>query len=285
MKKKLVVPFEKMNGAGNDFIVIDNRFFHFTDEELSALAARWCPRRTGVGADGLLAFARPEDAAAHDYRMRYFNADGSRATMCGNGGRCLARFARDAGLEQESFVFESDAGIYRAQLMGEQGAAEQAARLFVPPPRRFRPRVELQSGVALPFIWTGTEHVVLFVGDAAAAAVEAEGWAIRQDAALAPAGANVNFVQVIEAGGQGAPAQLVVRTYEKGVEAETQACGTGALAAAVTARLTGRTQTEQIDVQMPGGRLRVGFRLDGEAVQDLYLEGPVAYTFRGTLEV
>ena len=285
MKKKLVVPFEKMNGAGNDFIVIDNRFFHFTDEELSALAARWCPRRTGVGADGLLAFARPQDAAAHDYRMRYFNADGSRATMCGNGGRCLARFARDAGLAQETFVFESDAGVYRAQLVDEQDLGEQSVRLFVPPPQRFAPRFQLKSGVALPFIWTGTEHVVRFVEDAAAAPVAAEGRSIRQDAALAPAGANVNFVQVAEAGGPGALARLVVRTYEKGVEAETQACGTGALAAAVTARLTGRAQAEQIDVQMPGGRLRVGFRLEGEAVRDLYLEGPVAYTFRGTLEV
>lgn len=287
MKRRLVLEFAKMNGAGNDFVVLDNRFYNFTDAELSDLAVRLCPRRTGIGADGLLAFARPQDAAAHDYRMRYFNADGSAARMCGNGARCLAHFARRAGIDKADLTFESDAGVYRARAEAEAGAP---VRLFVPPPRDFAPAVDLKGEAAraagpVSFIWTGTEHAMRFVEDVDAAAVGKDGPPLRRDAALAPAGANVNFVQVVDAGGAEQAAMLRVRTYEKGVEAETPACGTGALAAAVVARLLERIHAETVDVHMPGGALRVGFHLDGEAVSDLYLEGPVALTFRGTVEV
>lgn len=285
MKRKLVVEFAKMNGAGNDFIVLDNRFYNFTDAELSDLAARLCPRRTGIGADGLLAFARPEDPAAHDYRMRYVNADGSPATMCGNGARCLARFARSAGLEKRDLTFESDAGVYRAAVEADPDAP---VRLYVPPPRDFEEQLELSSDAArragpVSYIWTGTEHTVRFVDDAAAVDLAADGRAVRQDAAVQPAGANFNAVQVL--GASGDEATLRVRTYEKGVEGETPACGTGALAAAVAAHLTGRVAAERVAVQMPGGTLRVGFRVEGGTVTDLYLEGPVAQTFRGTVEV
>jgi hypothetical protein len=106
MERKLVLEFTKMNGAGNDFIVIDNRFYHFTDVELAGMARRFCPRRTGIGADGVLALSLPADAA-HHYRMRYFNADGSRGTMCGNGARCLARFASIGPVSQQTPRFPS----------------------------------------------------------------------------------------------------------------------------------------------------------------------------------
>ncbi len=286
MPPKLVVEFTKMNGAGNDFIVVDNRFYNFSDEELAGLARRFCPRRTGIGADGLLAFAHPREAA-HHFRMRYVNADGSLGTMCGNGARCLARFARQAGFAEETLVFETDAGVLRA-LAPE--APQAPVRLFVDPPAGWRPDRPLAADTsalagAVHSLWTGTEHAVCFVESVAATPVAAWGPAIRHDAALAPAGANVDFVEVV-ADGRGADhAALRVRTFEKGVEAETLACGTGALASALAARFLGRIHADAVEVHMPGGTLGVGFRLDDGAVRDLYLEGPAEAVFRGTVEI
>ena len=282
MSKSLVVQFTKMHGAGNDFVVIDNRFFRFSEEELALLAETWCPRKTGIGADGLLALGVPDDDT-HDYRMHYYNADGSRASMCGNGARCLARFARRGGIEASPLVFETDAGVYRAAVPGDEHV-----RLMVDPPRDFRPRVSLHqapenSAREVHYIWTGTEHAVTFVDDVERVPVPQEGAAIRGDDAFAPPGANANFVQV--ASGREGEAELQVRTFEKGVEAETDACGTGALAAAAVARLLGRVSDDWVDVQMPGGQLRVGMQMDDDAITELILEGPAVTVFRGTVEV
>ncbi len=284
MTRPLVVEFTKMHGAGNDFIVIDNRFFHFSDAALSAMAATWCPRRTGIGADGLLALAPPHDEA-HDYRMRYVNADGSPARMCGNGARCLARFAYEAGFESDVLTFESDAGLYRAEVLA---GSEGAVRLHVPPPRDFEADVALENSdeaVARPvhYVWTGTEHAVCLVEEVDDVAVETVGRALRRDPRWAPEGANANFVEVVQNEG-GAPDTLRVRTFEKGVEAETRACGTGALAAAVVARLMGRVTGSVVSVTMPGGGLRVGLTAADGAVSDLYLEGPAVKVFRGTID-
>ncbi len=286
MQRKLVLEFTKMNGAGNDFIVIDNRFYNFSDDELADLARRFCPRRVSIGADGVLAFARPADAA-HQYRMRYVNADGSIGTMCGNGARCLARYARSAGILDEIMHFESDAGVYRAYVPPDP---EAPVRLFVPPPQHWRAAQALDGALpdgieAVHYLWTGTEHAICFVNDVETAPVGQWGPAIRHDAALAPAGANVDFVQILDPGQDHQPAALRVRTFEKGVEQETLACGTGALASALAARFLDRIQVDAAQVHMPGGILGVGFERDGGVVSDLYLEGPAITVFRGTLEV
>jgi diaminopimelate epimerase len=280
-----------MQGAGNDFVVLDNRFLHFTDAELAGLARRYCPRRFGVGADGLLALSPPAEDGA-DFRMRYFNADGSLGTMCGNGARCLARYAREAGVHGEPLgegrtrlVFDTDGGRYTADV----AADGRTVRLHVPPPRGFG-RVTLREADVegeTYGIWTGTEHTVRFVDRVEEAPVGIEGPAIRYDPALAPAGANVNFVAVEE---NGPEARIAVRTYEKGVEAETLACGTGALAAALVARLTGRVYAQAIAVRMPGGVLGVQFQLpegatEAGAVTDLTLQGPAEVVYQGTLEM
>lgn len=285
MRRPLVVEFVKMNGSGNDFLVVDNRFYAFSEEELGTLAARYCPRRTGVGADGLLAFEDASDEA-YDFRMRYRNADGSPATMCGNGARCLAAFARAAGRTANPLRFQTDAGVYRATV----GAGGTRVRLFVPPPEQFSAAHTLATasvpGDTTPsFIWTGTEHLVCFVDETALANLETWAPAVRYDPSLAPAGANVNAVYgEVHAPADGRPV-LRVRTYEKGVEAETRACGTGALAAAVTARAQGRIAADAVHVDMPGGRLTVGWTWTDDQVTDLYLEGPVERVFRGTLEM
>lgn len=279
MSRRLVVEFTKMNGAGNDFVVIDNRFFHFSDEELSKMAVRLCRRRFGIGADGILAYSAPRKEG-HHFRMRYVNADGSIGTMCGNGARCLARFARLAGVHDEEMVFETDAGDFRAYV---PYGADAPVRLYLAPPRDFSPNFELSSAASraagkVHYIWTGTEHVVCFVDDLSRTPVGEWGPAIRADEALRPAGANVNFVEI-------ASDRLVARTFEKGVEDETLACGTGAVAVATTARLLGRTDLDPVEVEMPGGRLTVGFSLNGSDIKELYLEGPAEAVFRGTVEV
>ena len=284
MQRRLILEFTKMNGSGNDFVVIDNRFYYFSHEELTGLAQRLCQRRVGVGADGLLAFMPPDDEQ-YDYRMKYYNADGTVGTMCGNGACCLARFAQLAGFQEPTLRFESDAGIYTV----EPGVPGDRVKLYVPDPK------DAQLGLTHPapengaadihYIWTGTEHAVYFVDDLDEAPVDSMGRAVRKDAMFAPAGVNVNFVKITDAGTSGSPAQMNVRTYEKGVECETLACGTGALASAITAGLTQATQTTEAEVHMPGGTLGVGYTIEEGQVSNVYLLGNVESVYRGTLEV
>ena len=276
----LVVPFTKMHGAGNDFIVLDNRFLHLTHDELADIARRFSPRRFGVGSDGVLALSVPEEEG-HDYRMDFVNPDGSRAGMCGNGARCLARFARSAGLDAEPLTFATDDGVYTASVPEDTDAP---VRLFVPKPKHFDAERRLEKGGTVPYVWTGTHHAVLTVRDVERANVEKTGRRIRHDGAF-PEGTNVNFVEVVET----QPAHVKVRTFEKGVEAETLACGTGALAAAVVPRLLGQIGTDEVEVEARGGTLRVGFRLDESGgrpvVRDLWLEGPAVTVYQGMLEL
>ena len=273
-----------MSGAGNDFIVIDNRFYRFSASELSDMASRFCPRRTGVGADGLLALQMPDEAGM-DFRMAYYNADGSLGTMCGNGARCLVRFAWDAGIQRDTLSFSSDAGGYRAQIRDDG-----AVRLFVPPPKAFRASMDLESVHPFSrsechFLWTGTEHLVVFVEDVNVVDVGRVGPAMRSDPALGNAGANVNFVQVDLVGSESEDARLTVRTFEKGVEAETLACGTGSIASSLVTALSGRSEAHRYVVSMPGGVLFVGFEGSPGAPENLYLEGPAEAIYRGSLEL
>ena len=284
-----------MHGAANDFVVLDNRFFRFSEAELRALAARRCPRRTGIGADGLLALDDAADAA-HAFRMHYYNADGSRATMCGNGARCLARYARHAGFNADPLVFATDAGTVRAEVPADPRAP---VTLHVAPPRAFEAARPLADAVAgLPpvaYVHTGTPHAVVFVDDADAAPLARWGPRVRRDDAFRPEGTNLNVAQVL------GPATLRVRTFEKGVEAETQACGTGVVAAAIAAHrlghlvaaaqdggaMGGGAADAPVTVVTRGGTFTVGGAHaagpDDDGA-DLTLAGPVATVFRGTFE-
>ncbi len=273
------VSFTKMQGTGNDFIVVDNRTYRFSEAELSTCAAEWCPRRYGIGADGLLALDHPETPAA-DYRMHYVNADGSRATMCGNGARCLFRFARQAGFEREELAFDTDAGLYRATHPDDD---PDRVRLFVPEVSDIRSDVVLNRPVpdpirALHYAHAGTEHLVALVDDVEAVPVQEWGAQLRHDPTLKPTGANVNFVKVSAAD------EVSLRTYEKGVEDETLSCGTGVLAGAVIAeRLHSGDTDGGIRVQTQGGVLRVG-RAASDRGTERYLEGPAVSVFRGTVK-
>lgn len=275
MSPSLVVEFTKMHGAGNDFIVLDNRWYRFSDEELSDLAATWCPRRYGIGADGLLALSDPEAEGAA-YRMRYVNADGSWATMCGNGARCLARFALDADFEGPEIAFETDAGRYHAAVVPER---EDHIRLYVPSASDLTLDVTLDEAVPFDqpvhYVHTGTGHLVVFVSNVDAVPVEEWAPPLRKDGRVEPPGANVNFVEVSDD-------TLRVRTYEKGVEGETLSCGTGVLAAAVVAEATVDPSATPWAVETQGGTFEVGTSTTSRG-DERYLEGPVVTVFRGSL--
>lgn len=273
------VSFVKMQGTGNDFILIDNRAYQFSDSELSTCAAEWCPRRFGVGADGLLALDHPETPEA-DYRMQYVNADGSRATMCGNGARCLFRFAHQVGFEEATLSFDTDAGLYRAAYADD---GQPQVRLFVPDVTEIQSGVTLNRNVpdairALHYAHAGTEHLVALVDAVDEIPVREWGRHLRHDPSLEPTGANVNFVEKESTEGE-----IFLRTYEKGVEDETLSCGTGVLAAAVIVeRIKDKASDGTIRVHTSGGVLRVGKTMS-EQGPERYLEGPAEFVFRGTV--
>lgn len=269
------VHFTKMQGTGNDFLVVDNRALSFPREELARFASQWCARRFGVGADGMLALDDPVSSRA-DYRMQYVNANGSWATMCGNGARCLARFAIQNGVSGPELVFDTDAGLYRAVVLEDGGV-----RLFVPDVTHIRLDVDgekaLPDGIdAFHFAHAGTEHLVAFVDDPRSVPVQTWGEELRRDPAFAPEGANVNFV------GREKGEELRVRTYEKGVEAETLSCGTGVLAAATVARRTGFVDQNPITVHAEGGTLQTGTTSTARG-EETYLEGPAVIVYQGTV--
>lgn len=263
-----------MHGAGNDFLVVDNRWYRFSEDELADLAATWCRRHYGVGADGLLALeASDRDDVA--YRMRYVNADGSGATMCGNGARCLVRFALDADIDGPEVSFETDAGLYHATVFEER---PDVVRLYVPEATGLDLDVPVAVDTPSPvhYVHTGTEHLVLFVPDVEAVPVAEWAPPLRRDPYVESTGANVNFVEVDDDGA------LHVRTYEKGVEDETLSCGTGVLAAAVVAEATDHTPDGPITVHTQGGTLTVGTETTSRG-RERYLEGPVVTVFRGSM--
>lgn len=274
----LILEFTKMQGAGNDFIVLDNRFYRFSQEQLSKIAKTYCVRRVSVGADGLLALDLPEAEGQH-FRMRYFNADGSLGSMCGNGARCIARFAFDAGITETPLQFGTDAGLYTAIV---QESSAIPVKLFMPTFQDYRPNcLETVDGLAVSYMFTGTQHAVVFVPNADNYPVAEEGFRLRWHEDLQPMGANVNFVEVVS--DQDGEAILKVRTFEKGVEAETLACGTGALASAFTAYLEGKIQATHVYVRMGGGVLEVGFEPHANQLENAFQAASVTKVYRGTL--
>lgn len=230
-----MMTFYKYHGAGNDFLIADGRDI---DIDLSAgQIARLCERHTGIGADGVMVLERSSDA---DFRMRYYNSDGSGGMMCGNGGRCIVAFAADLGYE--SFVFEAPDGPHVAEL-------ENTVEAFSSEPRIVRLKMKDVQGAALyenktgamfpdVFLDTGTRHLVHFVEDVGECDVVGAGRSLRYDTRFAPQGVNVNFVRVNDFLPDG-NLDIDVRTYEKGVEDETLACGTGIVASSMASWIRG----------------------------------------------
>ena len=264
--------FTKMNGAGNDFVMIDNR-----DGALALDAARvalLCDRHRGVGADGVLTIEPARQGA--DFRMRYYNADGGEAEMCGNGARCFARFARRLGSSNSELSFETLAGVIKASFL------DSLVRITMSDPHSHRPPIDLEiNGKTLQvhFLNTGVPHAVVFADDISAIDVARDGAALRYHSAFAPRGTNANFVQVLS------PTSIALRTYERGVEGETLACGTGVCAAALLHSLrTGSSSPIQVKVR-GGDTLQVGFERLASGFHHVTLTGPADFVFDGTISL
>src|SRR5438874_563655 len=262
--------FSKMSGAGNDFVVVDNRAGRVADP--SDLTRRICTRRLSVGADGLILV---ETSARATFRMRYFNSDGGLAEFCGNGTRCAARFAFINVIAPRRMTIETDIGVIGAEV-GEKGDVT----LSIPSPTLFRREQPLNIGGTIVHgssIMVGVPHYVVFLRDDLwSQNIEGIGRTIRHHRDL-PRGANANFVVVRD------PHSIEVRTYERGVEAETLACGSGVVASVTTAAMFGRVKSPVSVLTRSGVTLEVAFAMDGNELHDVRLKGDARLVFRATL--
>ena len=262
-----------MNGAGNDFVLIDNRAQKLKLD--GAQIARICDRHAGVGADGLILLA-PCSSGRADWAWDFYNSDGGSSEMCGNGARCFARFVRRLTGAKKNLTFETRAGIISASFHG------QRVTVSLTPPKdlRLNQTVALSAGkTTIHSVDTGVPHAVLFVPDADQAMVQTLGPEIRRHAHFAPRGTNVNFVQLCP------PGAIRVRTYERGVEGETLACGTGVTASAlISAALHG--VASPVPVRVRGGDLlEVSFDKKDGQFRNVRLTGPADFVFDGKILV
>ncbi len=263
-----------MNGAGNDFVVIDNRDLK-TDLPKELIAAL-CDRHRGIGADGLLAVEPAEDGA--NYKFRYYNADGGEAEMCGNGARCFGRFTAHLGEDVKNIVsFETIAGTLTAEMI------DSNVRIAMSDPFDLDLYADCKIdslGADVHVLNTGVPHAVAFVDDLENLDVLKNGAAVRYHERFAPNGTNANFAKIL------APDHIAIRTYERGVEGETLACGTGMCAAALIHNLL-TDAPSPIKVDVAGGdTLEIGFERTGEnTFTNVTLSGPADFVFEGDIEI
>lgn len=266
-----LIPFYKMSGSGNDFIVIDNRNGSVTVNDLPPFVVKVCRRRLSVGADGLILI---EPSARVDFSWRFFNADGSVAEMCGNGARCAARFAHLTGIAKADMAFDTLAGTITAQVRGDQ------VRIGMSAPRDIflEQTIDLPTGpLTLDHLNTGVPHAVITVPDVDAVDLDTLGRAVRHHSRFAPAGTNVNVIAPRGAG------LWAIRTYERGVEGETLACGTGVVAAALVLALRHGLPSPVILATRGGSQLKVHFQRIGHLLSGFGLEGDARVIYQGRL--
>jgi len=267
------IAFEKMSGTGNDFIIIDNRTAKIPLAAQPNLARTICRRKFSVGADGLILL---ESSTVADFRWNFYNSDGSVAEMCGNGSRCAARFAYRHELAGRQMKLESLAGIVEMEIC----EGEDVVRVKMTQPFDFRLDISLQVGEeerAVAYVNTGVPHAVIFVQEDDVP-VKTWGRKIRFHQMFEPKGANANFVKLLPDG------KIKVRTYERGVEDETMACGTGAVASALFASML-KNMDSPVEVITSGGdMLTILFDLhDGPVAENVYLQGPTRLICTGNL--
>jgi diaminopimelate epimerase len=269
------INFSKLTAAGNDFVLIDNRNNIIAKESYHNLAKKLCDRKYSIGADGLILLENSQDK---DFKMKYLNADGSCACMCGNGGRSVAKFAYDLGIVDSKMVFETDAGIVKAEIL-----TQDRVKLDLYNPKDLRQNIKLQiedKNFDADFINTGVPHIVIFVDDLKSLDVFKYGRLIRYSKVFEPEGTNVNFVQLLYGN------KLFVRTYERGVEDETLACGTGITASGIVSVLKGFTKSPVDIVSQGGDRLSVSFSIDlNMQVSNVVLEGSAVISFKGIVNI
>jgi diaminopimelate epimerase len=258
----MIIPFNKYQGTGNDFIIIDNRKSTFNPAD-AKLIKRLCSRRFGIGADGLILISSHKD---YDFEMKYFNSDGNESSMCGNGGRCAADLANRSGIAGNKQVFLTIDGRHEALI------SDKLIRLQMNDVNGFS---RLNEGY---FMNTGSPHYVKFISNLENFDVRSEGKKLRWSDEFAPGGTNVNFVEVFDYG-------IFVRTFERGVEDETLSCGTGVTASAIASVLAGHFDINIINVTTRGGNLSVEFKVSNNKITDIWLCGPATFVFKGEVEI
>ena len=257
----MVISFSKYQGAGNDFILIEDLQNNFPDKD-HKLISKLCDRRFGIGADGLM-LLRSSDQ--YDFTMVYFNADGFEGTMCGNGGRCLVRFAKDSGCisKTKKIIFDAVDGIHEANILDDGLVSLKMSNVK-----------SIQKKGKGWCVNTGSTHHVEYVDKLVDMDVYRHGRAIRRHNMYAPEGCNVNFIMSDDMG------NIAIRTYERGVENETLACGTGSVAAAIVHHSQGNHQ-ERYSIKARGGNLSVRFDHENGEYKNIWLEGPATFVFKG----
>ncbi len=267
------IPFMKLSGAGNDFVIINNlnRVVDSTDSEFMNFVTKVCQRRMSVGADGVLLVEPTEDV---DFRMRYFNADGGEVETCGNGARCISKFAYLNGIVSEQMRFLTNAGIYEAEVVGEN----VKVRMSDPTDIRINVPLRLEDSVHnVGFANSGVPHVVFFVDDLEATDVFDLGRQTRYHNDFKPAGTNANFIHIHS------QELIEIRTYERGVENETLACGTGSIASAIVSATLGKVKSPVSVKTASGVVLKIHFDLENDEAKNVYLEGDARVIFAGEL--
>ena len=265
--------FTKMSGSGNDFIIIDNRELIIETSAKRDLVSKICIPKISVGADGVIFIENSEKA---DFKWDFYNGDGSSAEMCGNGGRCVARYAYEKNIARKKMSFETTAGIIKAEVK------ENIVNIKLTAPTNLQRNLDItlnDKDFRVDCLNTGVPHAIVYTQDIMNEDVCGVGRDIRLHSRFSPAGTNVDFVEK-----QG-ESELRVRTYERGVEDETLACGTGVVASSLLANLAGMVQPP-VRVQTQSGEvLTVDFQATdgGENFGEVFLEGPAKFVFEGTL--
>lgn len=254
--------FNKYQGTGNDFVIIDNRK-GLVDPLNSRLINKLCNRRFGIGADGLILIS---DSKLYDFEMKYFNSDGLEGSMCGNGGRCSSDFAIKSGIAGKELTFQAADGVHKAIM--DNGIIRLSMNDVNSP--------LLISGNY--FLNTGSPHYVIFRKNIDEINVNDEGKRFRWSEDFKPGGTNVNFVEIIDKG-------IYVRTFERGVEEETLSCGTGVTASAIASVISRQIDTVPVRVKSKGGDLEVSFKVTGDTISDIWLSGPATFVYEGIVEI
>jgi diaminopimelate epimerase len=265
--------FYKLSASGNDFIIFLNFEGKITLEEGKILAKKLCRPKFSISADGLILLEKPSISSA-SFSWKFFNSDGSEAEMCGNGARCVARLVEDLGLFKSPFYFETKAGLIYAEVKGER------VKVALTSPIDLKLNLVIRTDYdwfMAHFVNTGVPHVVIFWDDIESAPVEKIGPKIRYHEIFKPAGTNVNFVELVE----GDKKYLKIRTYERGVEAETLACGTGASASAYVSYKLGLVD-KKVDLLTKSGEILTVY-IEDEG-NKIYLEGDTRFVFEGRIK-
>lgn len=266
-----IINFTKAVGTGNDFIIIDNRGKSLEKriKDFSKFATVVCDRKKSIGADGILIL---ENSKIADFKMRIINPDGSEASMCGNGARCIALYAYTKKVCGDKFEIETGAGIVEASIKGKN------VKLKMTDPQGLALKKKINVGgksFTYSFVNTGVPHVVYFVNNIEEMDVHNIGRLTRYHKAFAPKGTNVNFVKVLGKN------KIRVRTYERGVEGETLACGTGSVASGIISHIEKKVSEPVSVITSSGEYLKIHFEIKKEKIANVYLEGPAALTFTG----